>query len=285
MTKKAMFFSLIAILIILVVIISYKIATEKSLEETKLASTQIRIKMLNSFINDLENVYFENMLKVAAKTALQALSNYTAYGGELGIPINEDNKKPGAFETVMLFGYLRGTGLDCEDSLCKEYKSKLSDAQYTRYKNYEFSKIDDRLKNYNARPIMQYYAFFDLLNKTENTLENLGVNTDSFSISIDDLTQTDNWDLHFKAIIDYHFIDKYEIAAWRGRTEKEFDISIYGFTDPLSGDIIDKEKWKECKGAGCIDFPTFLNRLKIGTDENNIYGICKLDETCDKTIP
>ena len=312
MVKRGMFFSLITILMVLVIILSYKISTNKSPEETKLASTQIRIKMLNSFINDLENVYFEDMLNVAAKTALEALANYTATGNLLREPIryklarvNQYGANPGDFEIVMLFGYIEDTfgGNFCGDSLCMEYGARLSEAQLNRLNNNcklksdgticEYRKIDKDLK----KPVMQQYSFFDLLNQTENTLENLGVKTESFSIKIiDDLKQEGKWNVIFTAAIDYHFIDNYEIAAWRGRTEKTINISIIGLEDPLTGKKIDRN-WKEDKGPdGCgaspcmcglvpcaYNYPSFLNRLKPETDSNNIYGICSPEEDCDTT--
>ncbi len=270
MKKKSMFFSLITILMVLLIILSYKISTEKSAEESKLASTQIRIKMLNTFINNLEDVYFEDMLNVASKTALQTLSNYTANNNQL-TNVNEVNKKPGDFETVMLFGYLEDNagGVNCDESLCGDYGKKLSDAQFIRYKNYQYRDIDKDLKT----PLMQFYSFFDLLNKTENVLENLGIRTDSFSISLTDLEQETNWNVIFTATIDYHFVDKYKIAAWRGRTEKLINITIYGFEDPLSGKTI-KKNWKEdigppasCEGSQCqYDYICFIDKIKTDTD-------------------
>lgn len=276
----------------IVIILSYKISTEKSGEETKLASTQIRIKMLNSFVNDLEQSYFEDMLKVSSKTALEALANYTAQGNPLN-SVNGDGVKPGDFETVMLFGYIENSGgEDCKKSLCAEYGTKLSNAQLNRFNSScklgtpcSYRKIDE-----DVGPIMQFYSFFELLNKTENVLENLGVRTDSFSITLEPLTQTDNWNIKVKVIIDYHFVDKYNIAAWRGRTEKIVNISIYGFEDPLSDNIIDKN-WKAdigppamCGLVPCTyNYPSFLNRLKSGTDSSNTNGICRPDENCDTT--
>ena len=298
--KKGMLFSLITMLMVLVIILSYKISTEKSDEETKLASTQIRIKILNSFITDLEQNYFDDMLKVSSKTALEALANYTAQGKQLN-SVNGDGVKPGDFETVMLFGYIENSaGEDCKISLCAEYGVKLSNAQINRF-NYscklgtqqcQYRKIDSDL----TQPVMLRYSFFDLLNKTENVLENLGVRTDSFSITLEPLTQTDNWNINFKAIIDYHFIDNYKIAAWRGRTEKIVNISIIGLEDPIYKKTITKQDWEIDRGPESFcnievrcaySEPSFLSRLEGETSHrsgiDDLLGICPESEDCYET--
>ena len=53
---------------------------------------------------------------------------------------------------------------------------------------------------------------------------------------------------NFKAIIDYHFIDNYKIAAWRGRTEKIVNISIIGLEDPIYKKTITKQDWEIDRG-------------------------------------
>lgn len=288
MKKKGMFFSLISISLILILIVSFKLTTESKLEENKIRSTQLRVKMLNDFINSMEDSYFENMLKISSQTALDALAQYKSRTKK-SLNINTADSVPGNFETVMLFGYIKdNSGSYCEDNLCKEYSSRLSDAQLARYKPYQFRKIDFDLDP--AKPVMANYAFFDLLGSIEKTLESLGVETNSFDIKIENLQQTDNWNIKVKATMDYYFTDKNKNAAWRGRTTKEVSLTILGIQNPLSepGVIIDKS-WKiDVGGVPCggkpicfYNYPSFLNRLQDGLDSSNIYGICKKDEDCD----
>ena len=61
--KKGIFFSMVAIFIVLLFTLNLDIREEAQFLQSDLESTQIRIKILNNAINDLDNKYFETSVE------------------------------------------------------------------------------------------------------------------------------------------------------------------------------------------------------------------------------
>jgi len=73
-TKKGVFFSLISLLIVFMFVLDFKIASIPHSGESELSLTNTRVNVLNNFINDLEGRYFERLLYVSGRNALNGLS-------------------------------------------------------------------------------------------------------------------------------------------------------------------------------------------------------------------
>src|SRR3989344_5157267 len=173
MNKKSMFFSISSILIIGIFIINFEMSQEKLLEENKIKSTQSRVKSLNSFINDMENVYFERMLYTSAKNSLDVLSKYAA-DHTVSLEVSRND-----FNTVFQFGYIEppvGGGRSGANTICNDFGKILENCR--QYESRSYEKIDLLL----GKNMMQNYSFFELINRTEFMLESLGVRTKSFKI-------------------------------------------------------------------------------------------------------
>ena len=74
--KKAFILSSSAIFLVLILAVAFSVNKEIKISESKLAATNIRVYVLNSFINDLENNYFEKILYVSGKYALNSIAEY-----------------------------------------------------------------------------------------------------------------------------------------------------------------------------------------------------------------
>ena len=59
--KKGIFFSISAVLIVFIFVLSSKLAATRFVGQNKIATTQTRVQVLNEFINDFENVYLERV--------------------------------------------------------------------------------------------------------------------------------------------------------------------------------------------------------------------------------
>ena len=75
-TKKAIFFSIVSVLLIVLFVAMTQLVSKFKLEETKIETTRTKIKILNSLVKDMEDNYFEKIVYVASKNALMGLSNY-----------------------------------------------------------------------------------------------------------------------------------------------------------------------------------------------------------------
>lgn len=73
-SKKAVFFSLIALFMVFMFVLSFRVATRVDIEKNKISAQNTRIKVMNNLVYDLEERYFERMLYVASKAGLKAMS-------------------------------------------------------------------------------------------------------------------------------------------------------------------------------------------------------------------
>jgi len=73
-SKKAIVFSLIALFMVFMLVLDFRVASRLHLEKNKISAQNTRIKVMNNFVVDLEERYLERMLFVASKAALADLS-------------------------------------------------------------------------------------------------------------------------------------------------------------------------------------------------------------------
>lgn len=100
--KKAFLLSSSAILLVLIIVVTLSINNQDTANESRLAATNIRIKILNSFVNDLESNYFEKILHVSGKYSLELLSEYKFHGGSA--PSSSSSSFDNDFSNVLSYG-------------------------------------------------------------------------------------------------------------------------------------------------------------------------------------
>lgn len=103
--KKAMFFTFIAITMMAIFILVFTPQTDISLRKNNQA-VKTRINSIDNFIDDLQNRYFETVLRATAYKTILSLALYmNSTGSYLA---NFDS----AFSTVMLTGKINGVDID-----------------------------------------------------------------------------------------------------------------------------------------------------------------------------
>ncbi|MBI4148954.1 hypothetical protein HY491_00760 [Candidatus Woesearchaeota archaeon] len=304
-TKKAMFFSLTAILIISVVLIVVIIQTSKERGQSKIEATQVHIRALNDFVRNLEERYFQEMVQVSAERAIAALAHYASVKAATGmqphagsITLLKDN-----FKTVFFFGYIQDSaGQPGEFTICAEYAKWLP--QTCPYRVQRYRKIDELI----SQKIMSGFSFFDILNSTEQTFRTLGLRTTNFEAQLQELSQEAPFTVDGSIFFSYDFTEQKNIAAWRGAGSRSFHISLYGMPDPLNPSQLIDESWVVDRGKGFAPSctlpytegaipcqytePSFLSRLLnrqqfegdlLDVNPNNpekTNGICQASKGC-----
>ena len=76
MNRKAIFFSIVSILIILIFTAMTQIDVTVRESENDMSVSRTRVKTLNSMIDDMVNYYFDRLIYVAGKNAVVGLSEY-----------------------------------------------------------------------------------------------------------------------------------------------------------------------------------------------------------------
>lgn len=103
--KKGIFFTFIAILLIIVMMMIFKPRTELSFNKD-IPVVKTRITKINDFITDFEKVYLPNIIKTTSYRALTSLTYY----------MDKENKfltdLQAAFNEVLLYGTIDGTQID-----------------------------------------------------------------------------------------------------------------------------------------------------------------------------
>lgn len=212
MKKKAVFFSIISIFIVLLFVASSKLVSTTQEQQSDIALTRTRVKILNSIVQDMESDYFEKMLYVASKNTLVGVSDY--YYGNHGY--NHFYQMPSAFQiinTTMHSGYYPfiDPAVDLTQIGC-------------------------------AGPCMNAsYTMDALVNNLTKVFDRLGMSVDDFEVlmpSSSYVRQTDPFHIKVKADIKYNFRDKAGVASWQGRTTKEVEVSVYGMHLPYGGNYV-----------------------------------------------
>ncbi len=246
--KKAVFFSIVSIFIVILFTATTELASEFSIKETEMDVTRTRVKILNSLVSDMENIYFEKIIYVAAKNSLVGLSKYYqdrhfAIGWHLETILNRVitegiyDPNPGTFVNL--------TKVGC----------------------------------WGVEPCINYdYTIRGLEKNLEYVYERLGVDIKEFTITLTDVRQEDPWEIIIEADIEYYFKDNTNIASWKGSTHKEVKVSViglYAFDDRNNEGVI-TEEWIVDRPP--YTEPSVVNKLSgIGTHGK---GLCSPDYNC-----
>jgi len=244
--KKGIFFSIVSIF--LIILFTAIINVERiNVKESELSITRTRVKILNSIMSDLEEVYFEKILYVSVKNALLGLSDY----------YHED------------YDNIKSNLL---------YALSKSSMNYPALNYTNGDSVD--LTDY----VIYDYTVEGLTEEFDDTFSKLGIKVNDFRIELVEVTQEDPWYITVTADIYYYFSDETDIASWKGVTTKTVNVSVYGLygfdyelDDRRSNVGIITTEWKEDNGT--TQEPTIVQ--KLGTrgsykpDPKSRTGICK----------
>lgn len=260
MKKLGVFFSIMSIFIIILFVSLSTILSKFTIEETELDITRDRVSVLNSVVSDMEEIYFEKMIYVAAKNSLIGLSKYyheNQYGSRVKRTA-EANMRTLLYEGILV------------------------------EPNGEKINLTTITFNADNQPyINKSYTIKGLKEDVVKMFDEMGVIVNEFNINIStgNMDQIDPWTIQIKADIYYDFEDKSKIVSWSGLTEKTVKIPVYGiyaydyFPGPGKGNfgVITKE-WKEDKNAKTE--PSLIKKLS-NQNNNKTNGICSKLATCD----
>ncbi len=244
--RKGIFFSIVSIFIVILFTATTELASEFSIKETEMDVTRTRVKIMNSLVNDMENIYFEKFIYIAAKNSLIGLSKYYY-----------DND----FDNIEY---------DFRTILRRVIKEGIYDPNPSTYVNLT------KVGCWNTEPcIKQEYTISGLQNNLESVYERLGVDIREFTITITDVRQENPWEIIIEADIEYDFKDSTNIASWKGSAHKKVKVSVIGLYafDTLGNEdritnewIVDRPPYTE---------PSTVNKLgAIGVRGN---GLCHPD--------
>ena len=203
--KKAVFFSIVSLSLILLFLTSAEIISQFEIKESEIEVTRTRVRLLNSIIGDMEQTYFDRLVQVSVKNSLHGISCYYA-ANHFNQFLIRDNLKKTINLTMYsgLFGVANLVDVDCME------------AEYT------IEGLTDRL--------------IDIF-------ERLGIDVKSFSVDIDQVNQHEPFYLEVVADISYDFADKTNIARWRGLTRRTVNVPLYGLHYNETG-VINPDEWK-----------------------------------------
>jgi len=209
--------------------------SKSRMKESEMEVTRTRVRIMNSMINDLEEVYFEKMLYIAAKNSLIGLSSY--YADDYFDSNVVQKRIEYALNDVIHEGVLKerdGTPVNLT-------KMGYIDFNYT---------IKGMMKN------------------ISDLFSTMGVEVKEFNITIpaNSVRQVDPWNIQVTADIKYYFADKNRLASWKGFTTKTVNISVIGLyaydyeNGPKSNIGIITGEWKRDNGTQITE-PTIVNKL------------------------
>ena len=245
-TKKAVFFSIVSIFIVILFVATTELTSEFSISETDMDVTRTRVKILNSLVSDMENVYFEKMIYIAAKNSILGLSKYYY-----------DND----FDNIEY---------DLRSMLRRVITEGIYDPNPTTYVNLT------KVGCWGVEPCIKYdYTIEGLQRNLEYVYQRLGVDIREFTITITDVYNINPWEIMIEADIEYYFRDKTNIASWKGLTHKKVKVSVIGLYafDSMGNEGVVTEDWIVDKGP--YTEPSVVNKLSaIGIRGN---GLCHPD--------
>ena len=193
--KKAIFFSIISVFIIILFVATTELTTKFKVQETDMEITRTKIKLLNSFVEDMENSYFEKVIIVSTKNALMGLSKYYS---ETNFDSSRLNRR---IEYVL-------DDVIYDGVLTKNDKSKVNLSNYIEYD----------------------YTIQGLTKNITSVFNRLGFNVYKFTVNIskNELKQIDPWTLELSGYITYDLRDKSNIVTWKGTSKKKVNVSVFG---------------------------------------------------------
>ena len=84
MNKKAVFFSLASLFLVLMIVLDFRVATRVDIDRNKISAQNTRVKVMNNLVYDLEERYFDRMIYVASKASLREISKRGGNYDDLG---------------------------------------------------------------------------------------------------------------------------------------------------------------------------------------------------------
>jgi hypothetical protein len=197
--------------------LSFEIITKSEIRESEIDVTRTRVRLLNSMISDFENTYFDSLIFVASKNAIKGLSYYYSTNSFSSGVIKYQLWK--ALDKTIHAGEL--DGLDLTKSGCG---GPCMDFSHTMEGLVEI--------------IKDYYSL-------------VGIEIIELELEINDIKQIDPWTLQVVAGIKYELKDKSDIAGWRGYSERNVNVDVFGL---YYDHRIIKKKWKvHCQQTSILD--------------------------------
>ena len=244
--RKAVFFSIVSIFLVILFVATTELASEFSIKETEMEVTRTRVKILNSLVSDMENVYFEKLIYIAAKNSLIGLSKYYY-----------DND----FDNIEY---------DLRTILRRVINEGIYDPNPST--NVNLTKVGC----WGINPCINYdYTIYGLQRNLAYVYERLGVDIKEFTITITDVRQVNPWEILIEADIEYYFRDNTNIASWKGSTTKQVKVSVIGLYafDTMGNEGVITEDWIVDKAP--YTEPSIVNKLgAIGVRGS---GLCSPD--------
>ena len=244
--RKAVFFSIVSIFIVILFTATTELASEFSVKETEMDVTRTRVKILNSLVSDMENVYFEKLIYIAAKNSFVGLSKYYYDNDFDNIEYN--------LETILRRVITEG----------------IYDPNPSTYVNLT------KVGCWGVEPcIKSEYTIRGLQRNLVQVYERLGVDVKEVTITITDVYNINPWEIMIEADIEYYFKDNTNIASWKGLSHKEVKVSVIGLYvfDTMGNDGVITEEWIVDRGP--YTEPSTVNKLSaIGVRGN---GLCSPD--------
>lgn len=248
-SKKAVFFSIVSILIIILFMTLTRLSSDISSKETEIEITRTRIKVLNSLIKNMEETYFEKMIYVAGKNSLYGLSEY----------YSEDYSRI----EKSLFLAMEDT---IDDGILMDKWGNPVNLTKQGYMKYDYT-TNALIKNVSA------------------LFEDMGLDVINLQINLStgNISQKEPWNIIVEADVIYDLRDKNNIVSWRGSTTKKVNISVLGIYayDYEGNTISNKDKitseWIVDEGSHYTE-PSLITKLSNRRSTINPSGIADSKE-------
>ena len=257
--KKAILFSIVSLFMVILFVTTSSLMSRFRFEESEMEITRTRVRLLNSVVKEMEDVYFEKLIYVASKNALIGISNYQYENDFDGVYQKNLSK-------VLSLAIKNGSYVD------RDGNSLI----LTQLLPLLFN--DCKVQGVKKSCINPSYTLDHMTGDISGLLANVGFQIKTLDITILSVKQITPWMIEVSAGIDYYFTDKNNMALWKGYTTKTVDMSVigfYSFDKELNMGVITGQ-WKTDNGTN--QEPSFLNKISGISDLGK--GICMLG--CDE---
>ena len=275
--KKGIFFTFIAVLLIMVLTTVFKPETELSFNKD-IPVIKTRVTKINDFVTDFENVYLPNIMKLTTYRALTALTYYMDVTDVFLIDLQED------FKEVFLYGTINNNQIDdiisediMKNNTCINWTNRVKESaedalnldlnfDITGVNIYQTTPwlIDINLTlDYSVSSETANWTRNNVLIKTKLSIDNL---YDPLYYVITDgnykkkINQTDikfgEWNTNNLS----NFIDEEEYVHWKSSNALNF---LMRFTEDFSA--------SECCGIESAVNPVKLELTPLNPDQEEIY--------------
>ncbi len=204
--KRAVFFSVASILIVVLFAAMTSMVSDINVRSSELDLARAKITMYNSVIEDFENNYFDKVVYVAAKNALIGLS-------EKRDEVSSLHRTPEfVLNNTIDDGIIYGSG-----------------------GNEQLNLVDTEFSQTHTMDVLKQ-EFIDELGK-------IGFTVYKFEVIITSVTQSEPFYMTVRADIDYYLSDAENTVSWRGISQREVEIDVYGL-EYFGGDRVGRD-WCE----------------------------------------